>query len=607
MNFLNPIFLAGLAAAAIPLLIFLWNRNRRPVVRVSSLFLFRQLEASSIRTLKLAEWLLLALRILILLLLALAFAQPFLQSGSDEQPVYRSVILDWGPGFSSATPAQKTGLQQWLETLSREQPSTRFFTTDSLNGYQPSRLLQPWWFQGVPAIDTSGPSLLISSVGSPVLPSLMDRLPSGSDVILYETPGITGNLGISGVSLPSGWWQTRQPNQVRIDILNPTGEETRAEADVLVNGLLIRTVPLTLTGPTASLTVPVTVNRRGWHTLSVQLKHPDFEPDNHWSGGFYLPETLQVVVLSGRELAALNTSRLQQASLSAGFPLVLSARSADLGKDRLLIITSSRWSGIMADHPAAIWIPDFSQPGSITESLQSIGLSSTVNPGMQVMADRYTDHPFLSYLDRKDPADPDRLLNGLVTIRPVQGLRPLLTGTNREPVMSLYTRAGRQVLIFHVNPFTGPEPVPAWALSALLHALTALQPTASTRDGFFAHPVRTGIPFPVPVAAAGIRFRFLDQEWIPGPGTLSGGNIHPAMITRPGTLTIWSGDRLTGITGFNAPAIRQADSPEEAIRWQPADPFPLLTAASPRFLSAGIFIAVLLLLLLEMILSRGRR
>lgn len=79
MNFLNSAFLAGLAAAIVPLLIHLLNRRKVKKVDFSSVMFLRDLRKSRMRRLELRRWLLLAVRTLIITCAVLAFARPALQ------------------------------------------------------------------------------------------------------------------------------------------------------------------------------------------------------------------------------------------------------------------------------------------------------------------------------------------------------------------------------------------------------------------------------------------------------------------------------------------------------------------------------------------------
>ncbi|MEK6289434.1 MAG: BatA domain-containing protein [Acidobacteriota bacterium] len=82
MAFLNPIFLLGAMAAALPVLVHLVRRTRAPRIQFPSLMFLRKIEQKTIRRRKLRNLLLLLMRCAALLLLALAFARPFFTSSN---------------------------------------------------------------------------------------------------------------------------------------------------------------------------------------------------------------------------------------------------------------------------------------------------------------------------------------------------------------------------------------------------------------------------------------------------------------------------------------------------------------------------------------------
>ncbi len=77
MSFLAPLFLAGLAALAVPVLIHLIQRERKNVVPFPSLMFVRRIPYSSIRRRRIHNWALLMLRLAAIALIVAAFARPF--------------------------------------------------------------------------------------------------------------------------------------------------------------------------------------------------------------------------------------------------------------------------------------------------------------------------------------------------------------------------------------------------------------------------------------------------------------------------------------------------------------------------------------------------
>jgi hypothetical protein len=80
MSFLAPLFFAGLAALAVPVLIHLIQRERKNVVQFPSLMFVRRIPYSSIRRRRIHNWTLLMLRLAAIALIVAAFARPFFRS-----------------------------------------------------------------------------------------------------------------------------------------------------------------------------------------------------------------------------------------------------------------------------------------------------------------------------------------------------------------------------------------------------------------------------------------------------------------------------------------------------------------------------------------------
>lgn len=105
MSFLNPFFLLGLLAVAVPVIIHFINLRRPQKVSFSTLSFFRELQKSTLRRIRIKEYLLLALRVLAVLLLALALARPYLTGDStgravSDGPASIAVLIDDSPSMS---------------------------------------------------------------------------------------------------------------------------------------------------------------------------------------------------------------------------------------------------------------------------------------------------------------------------------------------------------------------------------------------------------------------------------------------------------------------------------------------------------------------------
>lgn len=84
LAFLVPLFLAGMAAVVVPIVVHLTRRQRRNVVHFPSLMFLEKIPYQEQRRRRIQHWFLLSLRALALILVAAAFARPFLdQTGGN--------------------------------------------------------------------------------------------------------------------------------------------------------------------------------------------------------------------------------------------------------------------------------------------------------------------------------------------------------------------------------------------------------------------------------------------------------------------------------------------------------------------------------------------
>ena len=118
-SFLNTALLAGLAAAALPILIHLFSRRKVAKVPFSSLQFLEEIAKKRVRRMKLTQWIILALRVLALALLALALGRPAFQGdfalGKSRGESAVAMILD--RSFSMG--AEGTQATLWESALER--------------------------------------------------------------------------------------------------------------------------------------------------------------------------------------------------------------------------------------------------------------------------------------------------------------------------------------------------------------------------------------------------------------------------------------------------------------------------------------------------------
>lgn len=105
MTFLNPLVLFGLAAAAIPILLHLLNLRKLATVEFSTLRFLHELQRTRMRRLRIRQWILLALRTLLVIFLVLAFSRPAVRTSlaglaTEAARSTMVIILDDSPSMA---------------------------------------------------------------------------------------------------------------------------------------------------------------------------------------------------------------------------------------------------------------------------------------------------------------------------------------------------------------------------------------------------------------------------------------------------------------------------------------------------------------------------
>src|SRR5258707_8074491 len=103
MSFLTPLYLAGAALIALPIVLHLLRRDVAPPVPFTAVSLLRKAPVNRSRTLRLRDLLLLAARVAALLLLAGSFARPYLAGAPSTG---RATVVAIDRSFSMSAPAR---------------------------------------------------------------------------------------------------------------------------------------------------------------------------------------------------------------------------------------------------------------------------------------------------------------------------------------------------------------------------------------------------------------------------------------------------------------------------------------------------------------------
>ncbi len=179
MQFLNPLFLIGLSAIAIPIAIHFFNLRRYKKVYFSDISKLEELAEETKRQSRLKHLLILAARILAIAFLAIAFAQPVippkesaLQSGSTAVGVYIDNSFSMESGTEAGTLLDEAK-RKAKEIVAGYSPSDRFMLiTNDMTGSQ-FRLLSPDEFSAaVDEVEVSPVSPSLSTVAKRLFAAL---------------------------------------------------------------------------------------------------------------------------------------------------------------------------------------------------------------------------------------------------------------------------------------------------------------------------------------------------------------------------------------------------------------------------------------------------
>lgn len=618
MSFLNPALLFGLLSSLIPVIIYLWFKRSRKEITVSSTFIFSKIEQSSIKQVKINEWLFLLLRTLALFFLSLAFSHPFFQWAFETNDLHpslvRTVIIDQTPEMKHAI--LSSGYDHFFSQLSAEiektqvtHPTLSVYSTDSLQNFQftlvdetPSYLHS---FPDLPPKTVEGPQtdIFVTHSTSPVLKQMLESnrpLPLLFLVDSYEPV----RIGIQSVTFPGKIWQTESPNIIEVTIFYESDDERPISLDVRKNDVFIQTVPLQLKDRLTKVSIPVQLTERGWHHLQLTLNYADFTADNQWVGAFFVPEIIPIW-FDADIRSVIRPDAFRFALSSVGLDLQEKTSFSHLKGDDLVIGTMKdfpQWSSLPV---SGILLPYQSTRTQISDALTKLGLELQTIETATLQPEFLATHPFWSFLtDKKIVTAQQPISAPLIIIKPSAKFIPLAFDQSRRPLFGLVTGREKQYLVFLYSPAIQNASIHPFILGTWVHALTWLT-TSSLSDGFFADHHFSGQPIFSGSHSGRFSIRQADRQWETealGPYPFS----FPMNVKNNLGLLRFSKPDIVRWVGINRPITPTASLPDTIKRTlitKGKTPI-LFTMNQGSELSVWFFALSLLCFLLETILTR---
>ena len=345
MTFLNPLILIGLAAATIPILLHLFNLRKLEKIDFSTLSFLRELQKTKIRKLKLRQYLLLALRTLLVILIVTAFSRPTLKTSSfgainPEAKTTAILIIDNSYSMTSvdgdgqllkqakegaigALRLLKDGDDAFIVRPSDVRAATSIPTNAGLRDFAAVKAqiedIEPSYIHATLEDALRFSARLVSSsknLNKEVyvfsdfkIGSLKGRshnegnesiFPAGVRVFLFPLGKNTReNLGVESVELANSLFSVGTPLTIKTRVRNwGTRDQKNDVVSVFVNGTRVAQKALDIRAQNwAETEFTVTPASTGFLDGTVELQEDDLSFDNRRPFAVYIPKQLRVLLV----------------------------------------------------------------------------------------------------------------------------------------------------------------------------------------------------------------------------------------------------------------------------------------------------------------------
>ena len=336
MAFLNPLVLAGLIAAAIPLVVHIYNFRRPRRMDYSSLALLHALKRTTIQRMRIRQWLLLLLRTLAICALIAAFARPILTGASETQFLGRAnismaLVLDNSLSMTlgDAGGSYLTQARTSAETVIEQALSNDEIFVMAASESTPRRV------SDIPHIEASAVTVSAAEaiqraaeylhaegvhlnkavyfMGDLQESALVDTttypIPPGTHVGLI--PALSPNrpnVAVTGATITSRIVETGEPVKVEATVINNgvTPVENWVVSLYLEGERVAQTgVSLEPDLPT-QVTLTAIPKTGGWLTGYVESEDDIFYQDNRTHFTLYVPEAQDILIVGGPEAQTFN-------------------------------------------------------------------------------------------------------------------------------------------------------------------------------------------------------------------------------------------------------------------------------------------------------------
>ena len=331
INFLSPNYLYGLLLLAIPVIIHLFNFRRYKKVLFTNVRFLQELKEETTRTSRLKHLLILASRLLAMLFIILAFAQPFIPSGeagptNSGEPV--SIYIDNSfsmDAVSSEGPLLEVARKKAREIANSFPATTRFqLLTNDFSAIQQRLISKDDFLDEVERVKLSPYSRSLTEVvlrqkeafvanntnaartflisdfqeSTSNFSSLQKDSSIRTSLVALPLQS-TGNIYIDSCWLSGPLVQLNQPAEISVKLINSSEKDAESvPVKLLINGSQKAVTSVSVpAGQSFTTTFSFTISSPGWQQAEVRITdHPITFDDSYYSS-FEVREKFNVLAI----------------------------------------------------------------------------------------------------------------------------------------------------------------------------------------------------------------------------------------------------------------------------------------------------------------------
>jgi hypothetical protein len=330
MQFLYPTFLFALAALAIPIIIHLFHFRRFKRVYFTNVRFLKEVKEETSARSKLRNLLVLMSRLLAILFLVLAFAQPFIPRDVEVQKGQKNVSVYIDNSFSMSALSSDVALvekakQRAQEVVQAYREDDRFqVLTNDFEGRHQRLVGKEEAIELIDEVEISPAVRQLSNVisrqqrvlddatnGIPSVYLISDFQKNTTDLETFQDTSLEVNLvplqavRERNISIDSVWFEApvqmmNQTNAVVIQIRNLSEEDVEnIRLSLKYEGQTKPVGTLNIPARSSALdTVNITILRNGWHEAVLNITDYPVQFDDQYYFTFYVSDNIRVLAIN---------------------------------------------------------------------------------------------------------------------------------------------------------------------------------------------------------------------------------------------------------------------------------------------------------------------